>query len=135
MNKLKGFISDKSYGFYVTLVAILFTLATAIVYVVGYGKDLDMSWLAFALLLVGALLNCVLIALKQNFWGTIAMALADFGALLIFVYKIYFYVSVVAYGINGTAFSPAFTSSSTMLVLALIISVVATFTKQRKESK
>ena len=135
MSKLKDFLSDKSYGFYVTLVAIAMTVATAIVYAVSYGHDLDMSWWAFALLVVGAFINVVLIFLKQNFWGSILMALCDFLAVLIFIYPVYFYLSVVAYGINDSAFSPAFTSSTTMLVLTLIISIASTFMRQRKEKK
>ena len=127
---MKAFFADKSRGFAMSIVVFLFSLVTAVVYIVGYSDNSDFSPPVFVVILVGAAAAVVLTVLKRYNWVSVALALGDFAALLLFIESVYFYVSVVLYGINGSAFSPAFLSSTVCLALSLVLSVANIFVKQ-----
>ena len=133
MSHLKSFFHDKAYGFYASIFVFVFSLVTAIVYVIGYHNSSDMSEPVLYAILAGLLLAVILAALKRYNWVPVVLALSDFAALLLFIDSIYFYVSVVLYGINGSAFSPAFLSSTVLLLLSLAFSVINIFLRQIKE--
>lgn len=133
MEKGKAFLKDKGIGFFMSVIVLLFSLVTAVVYAVGYSGSSDFSRPVLITILVGAAAAVVLALLKRYNWVPVALALGNFVALLLFIKSIYFYVSVVMYGINGSAFSPAFTSSTTCLVVALALSIANIFMKQVKE--
>ena len=127
------FFEDKGYGFFMSMFVFVFSLVTAIVYAVGYSNSSDRSWSVIIAIVAGLALALILTALKRYNWVPVALALGDFVALLMFIQSIYFYVSVVLYGINGSAFSPEFMSSTVFLLLALVFSVANIFMKQVKE--
>lgn len=133
MEKGKAFFKDKGIGFFMSVIVLLFSLVTAAVYAVGYSGSSDFSGPVLIAILAGAAAAVILALLKRYNWVPVALALGNFAALLLFIKSIYFYVSVVMYGINGSAFSPAFTSSTTCLAVALVLSIANIFMKQVKE--
>ena len=132
MKKWKAFCSNKCYGFFVSIFVFLFSIVTAVVYAVSYSGSGEMSRQVVYVIVVGVLVSVILGMFKQFNWIPVALALGNFVALLLFIKSIYFYVSVVLYGINGSAFSPAFLSSSVFLLLAVVFSVANIFMKQVK---
>lgn len=128
-----AFFKDKSFGFFVSMFVFVLSLVTAIVYTVSYSDSRDMSWSVTGAIVAGLVVAVILVLLKRYNWVPVALALGDFAALLLFIQSIYFYVSVVLYGINGSAFSPAFMASTVFLLLSLVFSVANIFVKQVKE--
>ena len=134
MEGIKGFLSNKRYGFYVTLALIVLSVVTAIVYAVSYGKYVSMmSWTAFVLLLVGAVGAVALIALKQTKWAYAPLAICAFIALLLFIKHIYNYVAVVVVGIDLSGISGQFLACTVFFALTFLASVVNVFLAQEKE--
>jgi hypothetical protein len=135
MENLKAFFKDKSYGFYASVVVFVLSLITAIVYAANYSGTKEMSWAAFIIILVGLVAAVVLGVFGKYRWIPVAMAVADFAALLLFIKAVYFYVSVVLYGINGSAFSPQFTTSTVFLIITFVLSIANIFLKQVKDEE
>jgi len=133
VNKGKEFFKDKGAGFIMSIIVLVFSLATAVVYWVGYSGSSDFSRPVLISIVVGMAAAVLLAVLKRYNWVPVALGLGNFAALLLFIKSIYFYVSVVLYGINGSAFSPAFMSSTVCLLVALILSIADVFMKQVKE--
>lgn len=130
---MKTFLADKSYGFFMSVFVFLFSLATALVYGISYSSSSDLSRPVYLVILAGAGAALILALLRRYNWIPVVLALGNFAALLLFIKAIYFYVSVVLYGINGSAFSPAFLASTVCLALALVFSIANIFMKQVKE--
>lgn len=132
MSGQKSFFANKAYGFYMSVFVFVLSLVTAVVYTIGYSNSSDMSEPVIYAIGAGLILAVVLLLCKRYNWIPVVLALGDFAALLLFIKSIYFYVSVVLYGINGSAFSPAFLSSTAFLLLSLVFSVANIFMKQVK---
>lgn len=130
---MKELMQNKAPGFRLTLVSILFSLVTAIVYAVIYSHSRYMSWAAFWVMLAGAALTVALIFLKQYRFAPALLMTTNFLSLLLFVYYIYFYISSVATGIQFSGFPPEFFVNIAFYVVALMLSVVCVFMKQTKE--
>lgn len=130
---MKTFLADKSCGFFMSAFVFLLSLATALVYGISYSGSSDLSRPVYLVILAGAAAALILALLKRYNWAPVALALGDFAALLLFIKATYFYVSVVLYGINGSAFSPAFLASAVCLALSVVSAVANIFMKQVKE--
>ena len=135
MDKVKKFFESKSYGFYVSIGLAVLSLVTAIVYASLFHMSRYMSWGAFAVVIVGVVLAAVLPFLKQAKWSCCAIALADFIALLLYAYNIYFYVSVVMVGIQASTFSPQFLACTSLFAILLVLNIANVFLKQEKTEK
>lgn len=134
MNKLKNYLKNKSYGFYVTVFVMLFTLVTLIVYANAYGSnDRYMSWAGFVIMLVGIVAAVGLTAFKLNDWVPPVLALANFIALMLYITKIYNYVVVVMVGIDVASFSTQFLSCTVLFAILIVASIANIFFKQVKE--
>ncbi len=131
--EIKNFFKGKAFGFYVSVFVFVFSIVAAIVYSVGYIGNSDFTASILWVIGAGILASVILVAFKRYNWVPVAFALSNFVAFLLFVKSIYFYVSVVMYGINGSAFSPAFIRSTVFFVLALGFSVANIFIKQINE--
>ena len=116
MGKTSGLLKDKGCGFYFTLVLIAASLITAVVYAGLYNGSRYMSWPAAK-------------------WSCAVLALADFAGLLLYVYGIYFYVSIVMVGIQASTFNWQFKLCTVMFVALLIANIVNVFLKQTKEEE
>jgi hypothetical protein len=127
------FLVNKSYGFYITLALIILSIISAIVYAIMYNGSRYMSWLAVGFMLGGAVISIILAFTKAAKWSCVTMALADFIALLLYVYEIYFYVSIVMVGIQASTFNSQFKVSVAIFIALLVANVVNVFLKQVKE--
>lgn len=131
--KLNAFFKDKSYGFYWSIAVFLISLATAVAYAVCYRGTQEMSWPGFVIILVGLALAVVLAVTGHTRWVPVAMAVADFIALLLYIYAIYFYVSVIMVGIEGSAFSMEFNICTTCFLVTILAAVINIFLRQVKD--
>ncbi len=135
MTKYLNVFKDRAYGFYITLLAIALSFITAIVYVVNYKNDVSfMSWLAFAMLLVGAVVGLVCAFFRIPELGQAVLGVTSLIALLFFVKFLYGYVAVVAVGIDVDGLEPRFLACSVLMVLTLVASIVSIFAKQTVEA-
>lgn len=132
---MKEYFSDKKYGFFVTLGAMLLSLITAVVYVSIYGKTRFMSWAAFAIILVGVVGAAALIVFKLYRYAPALLLVANFVGLLLYAYYIYFFISSVAVGIQFSGFPPSFFANIVFFALTLTASVACTFMAQVKREE
>lgn len=137
MERIKSFLSQKRYGFYVTLCVSILAIVAAIVYAANYHDYLAMmSWPAFILLLVLACLSIALTFLKWTApWAQIPVAIGSLVALLLFIQAMYNYVVVVMVGIDLAGFSPQFITCSVLFGLTFVAAVANIFFGQVKEEK
>lgn len=134
--KIKNYLKTRSVGFWFSVAVILLSVITAAVYAASYAGTDNISWAAFALLLVGAAAGVVLIALKQGKFAPYVLALMAFAAFLCFVEGIYFYVSVVMVGIDiQDGFSAEFIVCALLFVLTFGLGVADIFLSQTKPEK
>lgn len=131
----KEIFKDKSLGFYVTLALIAATVVTTIMYAVLYNGSRYFSMPAVLVMVVGAVVALAVAFTKQAKWACVVLALADFIGLLLYVYGIYFYVSVVMVGIQASTFSWQFILCTVVFVVLLVANVVNVFLKQVKEEE
>ena len=92
-----------------------------------------MSWGAFAVMLVGAVVAAALPFFKLTKWSCVVLAVTNFVALLLYAYYIYFYVSIVLVGIQASSFSWQFILCTTLFVVLLVGGIANVFLKQEKE--
>ena len=125
---------NKPLGFWFSVGIGAFALVTAVVYVACYAGTDNMNWVSFALMLAAFIVSAVLIPLDKFVkYLPYAQALLIFLSLLFFIYGIYYYVSVVAVGIDLDHFDPEFIVCVIFFVLALGVSIANVFLRQDKE--
>lgn len=129
---MKEFFKDKSYGFFVTLALMTLSVATMIIYASVYGGTRFMSWAEFAVVVAGVVLSIALIACKQYRWVPALLLTTNFLGLLLYIYYIYFHVSVVLVGIQSAGFPPEFFVNAVFFALTLIVSVANVYMPQTK---
>lgn len=130
---MKNLLKGKSYGFYVTLALIAATIVTAIVYAILYNGSRYFSMPAVLCMLGGVVVSLALCATKLSKWACVTLALADFVATLLYIYGIYFYVSIVMVGIQASTFSWQFLVCTALFVVLLVANVANVFLKQVEE--
>ena len=97
--KIKEYLSDKSYGFYVVAATILLMLITTLVYAIGFSQIGFMSWQAIVSLIVGALAAVGLLVLKQyKFVPAVLFASIIFAFIMVLYYVYDFIISGVSWG-------------------------------------
>lgn len=133
--KNKELLKDKSFGFYVTLALAAISVIGALVYAVLYNGSEYFSMPAMLAFVGGAVAALAVAFTKHAKWACAVLALADFIGLLLYVYGIYFYVSVVMVGIQASTFSWQFILCTAMFVGLLVANVVNVFLKQVKEEE
>ena len=125
---------NKPLGFWFSVGIGAFALVTAVVYVACYAGTDNMNWVSFALMLAAFIVSAVLIPLDKFVkYLPYAQALLIFLSLLFFIYGIYYYVSVVAVGIDLDHFDHEFIVCVIFFVLALGVSIANVFLRQEKE--
>ena len=124
---MKEVFKNKTTGFRLMLVSIIFSLLTAAVYTGIYSSTRYMSWASVISIVVGAVLSVGLILVRQyRFAPTVLMA-CDFLACLFYIYCIYFFISSVVTGIQFSGFPLEFYVNIAFFVLMIILSVVCVF--------
>lgn len=130
---MKNYLKGKSYGFYVTLALIVATVVTAIAYAVLYNGSRYFSMPAVLFMGGGVVAALALSCTRLAKWANAVLALADFVATLLYIYGIYFYVSIVMVGIQASTFSWQFLVCTALFVVLLVANVVNVFLKQVEE--
>lgn len=130
--------TKKKFGFYAVIVAAVLCLAAGIYYkcVGGYfglaqssHKD-NYSALVFWLLIGGAAVCAVCIALKKYGLASAAVTAASGVAIAMFVHKCYWYVVDVMYGIDEKQFDPKFFIFVGLMAAAFVVSEISVYTKK-----
>lgn len=135
---MPNFFKDKVPGFYFSCCAAVLGTITAIVYAVSYANfslqgGSIMNWNLVIVFLLMIVEFAALVLLKQYKllpWVLAATALA---ALCLYIYSMYYYVSVMVYGIDAT-FTPTFFGNCILVVAVYAVSVIALFLPQIKEN-
>ena len=121
--KKKAWLEGKRFGFYVTLALIVLSIAMAAVYAGCYQATSYMSWKVFGCALGGALLALAFSFTKLAGWSNAV-------GLLFYIYSIYFYVSSVLVGIQGSVFSIQFLICTGGLAGLFVLNLINVFLKQ-----
>lgn len=130
---MKGYLKDKGIGFWFSIVITILSLITAIVYIVSYNNTDNFNMAAFVLMLAAALVGIVLLVCKQLKLIPYLQAILIYLSLLFFIYGIYYYVSVLAVGIDIQEVDPEFIVCTALFFLTFVLSVANVFLKQTKE--
>lgn len=138
---MKKLLSNKAYGFFVTLVLAVVSIVTMIVYLASYKgviatnstKEI-FSWPAFIFLLVFVVLFVASLFIRNYFkyLNYIACVCLTLSACF-FVYGIYYQVSVMATGIDAK-FNFTFFFNTFLFVILWIASIANVFLPQEKKS-
>lgn len=132
MVMLKDYLKDKAVGFWFTCALTVLSIITAAVYAGCYAGTDDMSWTAFALVLLAGLSGAALVGTKQFKYAPYALAVLIFLSLLFFIYGIYYYVSVVMVGIDLDSFDARFIVNFILYLLLFGLSIANLFLTQIK---
>lgn len=131
--KIKTFLSTKSFGFYVLVASIVLSIVAGVVYAVCYHAYVNyMSWPGFWMFLVGAILGCGFLVFKLDEFAAGANAAGTFAGLCLFIRHIYMYVQNITGGLDVASVSNNFISSVIFIGLAFVVSVVAIFLPKKK---
>lgn len=128
-------LSKKGKGFYIACFSALLCLATAIYYYVSYNGDQYYSSRVFYTLLAALPVAAVMMFVKLDGFVPTVLTILSGIAILLFVYAMYWDVSVVLVGIDKTSFEPRFIACCVLMVLCFIVSEVSLYTKMRKAPK
>lgn len=132
----KDYLKNKAIGFWFSVGIGAFALVTAVVYVACYAGTDNINWVSFALMLAAFIVSAVLIPLNKFVkYLPYVQALLIFLSLLFFIYGIYYYVSVVAVGIDLDHFGPEFFVCVILFVIAIGVSIANVFLPQEKEKE
>lgn len=123
-------LGGKTAGFYVTAIAAVLALVTAIVYQVSYSSNQYYSSAVFIAFLAALPAAAVLLLLRLDNFAPAALAAATGVGSLAFVYAMYYDVSVVLVGIDKNSFEPAFILCCVLMLASFILSEVALYLKK-----
>jgi hypothetical membrane protein, conserved len=144
LKKRKGvrFMSNtstkKKFGFFAVIVAAVLCLAAGAYYkyVNGYfglaqssHKD-NFSPVVFWLLVGGAVVCALCIALKKYGLASAVVTAASGVSIALFVHKCYWYVVDVLYGIDEKQFDPKFFTFVGLMAAAFVVSEISLYTKK-----
>lgn len=133
LGKLKQNVSQKTYGFYVTLALAVLNIVTAILYASFYGKYVAyINWPAVYVMIIGSVASVVLSVFGLDDFATALLALVAFTGFLLYAMKIYGYIAVVLVGIDLTEFSPEFITLTVFFAICLVGGIANIFLKQKK---
>jgi len=134
---MKKFLSDKTYGFYVTLGLAVLSIGLMIIYDVSYkgfysnNKEV-FSWGSFICLFIWIIPFAASLFYKKlfrfaNYIACICISLSTF----FFIYGIYYWISVMSTGIDAR-FDSTFFLNAIMFIVLWIGSLVNVFLPQIK---
>ena len=131
----------KGFGVYLTIAAIVLALAAGIYFqaVNGtFGLDNTHNGNTYHpaivwLLIGGAVLAAVLVAVKRFGLASAVTAIAPGAAICLFIYKCYWYITDVFVGIDEKhGFDPRFITFAILLGLALLLGEIAIYARKTK---
>ena len=138
METVKKFFKKKTVGFYLSAVAALLSLVTAIVYAAAYGGTQYMNWGAFVIMLF-AFIGFAALSIFDITARFAPAFLCAFGlvSFALYVLATYMYLSEVFYnGVTAAAMAelnPAYVFCLVAIVIVIALSIAGIFMKQIKE--
>lgn len=136
MNFIKNFIKDKTVAFYIACGVALLSLVTAIVYAVTLGHLKEMSWVAFALLLVVPFVFAGLSLIGHEKLGTAAIGILGFAAFVLYLTTIYEYPMaqlMIITSLSDLKEFPAIIATAALMVICCIAGNVVYWLRLRKK--
>lgn len=127
MNKA---FSNKAIGFKATILAMLVSVVSIIVYAVIYSSTRYMSWPAVGIMAAGIVASFCLILTRQYRFAPAVLLAGDFIGFLFYVYYIYFYVSSVVTGIQFSGFPVGFFVNIAFMLVSVVLCVICVFMRQ-----
>jgi len=132
-----GFTKNKAPGFYLTCLIVVLAVVTDLVYTTSYATFMllsttAISWPAVWLLAAGSVAAVLLLFLHQEAYIHYVVVLFYGIAFFFFIYGIYYYVSIMAYGIDAS-FNFTFFLNAGLFVALLVLSIVDVFVPQIKD--
>ena len=123
--------TKKKFGFFAVIVAAVLCLAAGAYYkyVKSSHKD-NFSPVVFWLLIGGAVVCALCIALKKYGLASAVVTAASGVSVALFVHKCYWYVVDVLYGIDEKQFDPKFFTFVGLMVAAFVVSEISLYTKK-----
>lgn len=134
----------KGFGFYVTILAALVSLAAGVYFqMIGgmFGLDNTHNGNCYevaivGLLIGGAALAVVCSAIKRSGFASALLTAASGASICLFVHKCYWYVVDVFVGIDEKhGFDPKFMTFTALLVAAFLVSEIALYCRKTKAPK
>ena len=139
MGKIKQYFSNKSVGFYVSLLTGVVALLTAIIYASVYANyrsnnnEPVMSWVAFVLLLLCLALPLIASFVKLERFAPYGVFACGLLALVFYVYRIYYHASVLFAGIELQNNKSSFFLITVLMVVTFVLTIVSFFLPQNKK--
>lgn len=120
-------LKKKDILFLLLAISGVFCFISALVYAICFAKNDDFSPLVIVFLSIGfaSILGGLLTPFVRYF-RYLPLA-CSWAAFLTFIYKTYYYISVVFIGIDADSFSPQFIVSLVLILLTSILSIVTIF--------
>jgi len=139
---MKKLFQNKGIGFYFEAVLALLSIVTAIIYAVSYGNFVNqatnnkpcISWVGFVFLFAWIVLAVILKFTKFGKYTPYLDIVFIELALFFYVYRIYYYVSVMAAGIDAS-FNFTFFFITILFVILAAIAIANCFLPQEKASE
>ncbi len=130
----------KAWGVYATVLAAILALAAGIFFQVingtfGATHRVCYDVAVVALLIGGAVVAAVLVALKRYGLASAVACAAPGCALLFFVHKCYWYVSDVFVAIDEKGFDPNFITFTALAAAAFVVGEIALYARKVKKVK
>lgn len=130
----------KAFGVYVTIFAALLSLAAGIYFQMihgTYGATQRVCYdLPVVLLLIGgAVVSVLLIAVKRYGLASAAVTACSGCAILFAIHKCYWYISDVFVGIDEKGFDPKFITFVALAVGAFLVGEIAIYARKVKPAK
>ena len=133
MDFLKNFLSEKKYGFYVTVIVSLFAVISGIIFVGLYGGSRDFSVFADVCLFLCLIPLAMSLFKPTAKYAHYVLYVLILFALLGYVKGMYLYVSEVMVGIDEYEYSARFILCTILVIINVVASFVNCFFKQVKD--
>ena len=130
----------KAFGVYVTILAALLSLAAGVYFQMihgTYGATQRVCYdLPVVLLLVGgAVLSVLLVALRRYGLASAVVTAGAGGAILFAIHKCYWYLSDVFVAIDEKGFDPKFITFTALAVAAFLVGEITVYARKVKPAK
>lgn len=131
---LKRYFKDASIGVWFSLAVSVLAFIGSIIYISAFNGTNEFNGAAFGLTLSVFLVSLILLGLRQYVFVPYVQLSLLLPAFMLYIYGMYYYVSIVIVGIDLQSFSTEFIACTVFFVLALVLGVANVFIRQDKRA-
>lgn len=131
---LKKYFKNASIGVWFSLAVSMLALISSIIYKSAFDGTNEFNGAAFGLMLAVVIICLILLGLRQYVFIPYVQLALLLPAFMLYIYGMYYYVSIVIVGIDLQSFSTEFLTCTVFFVLALVVGIVNVFIKQDKRA-